>query len=61
MWMLELVGATVAVGTVVGLVWRVTEDWWEKRQSRKALEVELTQTEDETPAPVRAPVNPNAN
>lgn len=57
MWLLELVGATVAVGTVLGLVWRVTEDWWEKRQTRRALEVELEQTE--TPAPV--PVNPNVN
>lgn len=59
MWMLELVGATVAVGTVLGLVWRVTEDWWEKRQSRKALEVELVQTEEQTPA--STPVNPNVN
>lgn len=41
MWLFELFGLTVVVGTVLGLVWRITENYFEKRAARKLSEAEL--------------------
>lgn len=59
MWLLEAIGISIVIGTIGGLVWRVTEDWWERRQSRKALALELEAEITGTQTP--APMDPNAN
>jgi hypothetical protein len=41
MWLFELLGLTVVVGTVGGLVWRYTEDFLERRANRQQLELDL--------------------
>lgn len=46
MWLLELVGITIAIGTVLGLVWRYSEDWLERRAARQQLERELFDEEE---------------
>jgi hypothetical protein len=32
MWLVEVFAVTLVVGTVLGLGWRVAEDWLEKRK-----------------------------
>jgi hypothetical protein len=36
MWMIELIGLSLVCGTVLGITWRITEDWWEKREQEDA-------------------------
>ena len=44
MWLLELIGISFVAGTVLGVSWRVLEDWWERgepeRLARKAAVAE---------------------
>jgi hypothetical protein len=47
MWMLQLIAISVLVGVVAGVVWRLAEDWLERRSARLAQE-ELTGTEQPT-------------
>lgn len=39
MWFFSVIGITVFVGVVSGLVWRFVEDRWEKRSQRKKSEI----------------------
>jgi hypothetical protein len=41
MWLLELMGFVLVVGSVVGLVWRYGEEWLDRRTGRKQLDAEL--------------------
>lgn len=44
MWLLELIGISLVAGTILGVSWRVLEDWWDKgeadRLTKKATLVE---------------------
>lgn len=35
MWLVELVGISLVAGVVLGVAWRLGENWWEKRQSEQ--------------------------
>lgn len=41
MWLLELLGFSFVIGTVVGLVWHFGEEWLERRDAQKQLEAEV--------------------
>jgi len=50
MWLFEIMGLTVVVGTFLGLGWRFMEDFLEKRAARRASELEGDeQPTDNTP------------
>lgn len=66
MWLFELLGLVLVVGTVSGLVWRFAEDWMEKRSIRQQAEALYGVTEDEdvsvpVPATVSVPATNSAN
>lgn len=50
MWMLQLLGLSLVMGTVVGVSWRVIEDWMEKRASQKMAH----QTEESATSTVKS-------
>lgn len=35
MWLLELIGISLVAGTVLGISWRVIEDWWDKGEAER--------------------------
>jgi hypothetical protein len=61
MWMFEILGLTAIVGVFLGLAWHVTEDWLEKRASRREIEIEATSSDqptDSTPTIVVTAITP---
>jgi len=42
MWMLELFGISIVGGVVLGVAWRLGEDWLEKRELKKKTLSELS-------------------
>lgn len=60
MWLFELLGLTMIAGTFLGLGWRFTEDFLEKRNARKALAEfgDNEQPTDSTPVLVVTAITP---
>lgn len=48
MWLLQLIGLVVVVGTALGLVWFYGERWLERRENRRILEIQLADEGMET-------------
>jgi len=36
MWLVEMLLISLVGGTILGVGWRLVDDWWEKRQEEKA-------------------------
>jgi hypothetical protein len=54
MWLLELIGISLVAGTVLGVSWRIVEDWWDRHEQeridKKVME-ELTSMEESANKP----------
>ena len=37
---LSFLGLAIVLGTITGIVWRIAEDWWERRSARLVREIE---------------------
>jgi hypothetical protein len=47
MWLLELVGLSAVVGIIGGVAWRFGEDYLERRETQRVMELELTANKSE--------------